>query len=41
MDESPAHNFDVGKPIKYEEPSRRVRNLGDEENLCNILVGDD
>ena len=39
--ESPAHNFDAGKPIKYEEPSVSVMNLRNEDSLRNILVGDD
>ena len=41
MDETPTHTFSKDKPIKYEEPIVKTMNLGEEENLKNILVGDD
>ena len=30
MDETPAHGFSEEKPIKYEEPTLKTMNLGDE-----------
>lgn len=41
VDETPGHTFSEEKPMKYEEPTVKTMNLGDEENLKNILVGHD
>lgn len=41
MDETPPHTFSKDEPIKYEEPSVKTVNLGDEANPKNIFVGDD
>ncbi len=37
----PAHTFSNDKPIKYEEPTVKTMNLGDEANPKYIFVGDD
>ena len=41
IDETSAHTFGKDKPIKYEEPTVKMMNLGDEANLKNLFVGDD
>lgn len=41
VDETSAHMFSEDKPMKYEEPTVKTMNLGDEANPKNIFVGDD
>ena len=41
INKSPAHRFEKGKAIRYEEPSMEATNLGDTENSRNILLKDD
>lgn len=41
VDDTPTHRFERDKAIKYEELSIQKVNLGDEDKLKIILVGDD
>lgn len=41
VDDAPAHQFDKSKPIRYEESTLQVTNLGETSEQKNILVGDD
>lgn len=41
MDDILTHHFEGDKIIKYEEPSLKKVNLGDEDNPKVILFGDD
>ena len=40
LNETLAHVFGEGKPIKYDEATVQTMNLGDEAKPKNILVGD-
>lgn len=41
VDDTPAHQFERDKPIKYEERDVKKINLGKDEDPQVILVGDD
>lgn len=41
LNEAPTHEFDMVKPIRYEEPSVKATKLNEEAAPKNILVGDD
>ena len=41
IDETPVHTFSKEETIKYEQPSVKTMNLGDEANPKHIFVGDD